>query len=301
MALVGGTCWGFSGCCGQYLFEQKGIEAPWLVAVRLFFAGIILVLTGFKLHGRDNLRVFRKRRDTIHLLAFAIFGITFCQFTYFMAIQASNAGTATVLQYLSPILILAVVCMRELRLPKGLELAAIGLSLFGTFVIGTHGDIHSFHITGEALFWGLLAAVSSMIYTIIPGGLILKYDIYQVLGFCMFFGGIAMGAVVRPWSYGVAWDAGTVGALAGVVVVGTAIAFGLYLQGVSMIGPLKGSIMGSVEPVSAVVISVFWLGTRFTLPDFLGFALILGAVFVLTFAHRPGEETAKGADFSADS
>lgn len=117
----------------------------------------------------------------------------------------------------------------------------------------------------------------------------------------MFFGGIAMGAVVRPWSYGVAWDAGTVGALAGVVVVGTAIAFGLYLQGVSMIGPLKGSIMGSVEPVSAVVISVFWLGTRFTLPDFLGFALILGAVFVLTFAHRPGEETAKGADFSADS
>jgi drug/metabolite transporter (DMT)-like permease len=218
-----------------------------------------------------------------------------------MAIQASNAGTATVLQYLSPILILAVVCMRELRLPKGLELAAIGLSLFGTFVIGTHGDIHSFHITGEALFWGLLAAVSSMIYTIIPGGLILKYDIYQVLGFGMFFGGIAMGAVVRPWSYGVAWDAGTVGALAGVVVVGTAIAFGLYLQGVSMIGPLKGSIMGSVEPVSAVVISVFWLGTRFTLPDFLGFALILGAVFVLTFAHRPGEETAKGADFSADS
>ena len=200
MALVGGTCWGFSGCCGQYLFEQKGIEAPWLVAVRLFFAGIILVLTGFKLHGRDNLRVFRKKRDTIHLLAFAIFGITFCQFTYFMAIQASNAGTATVLQYLSPILILAVVCMRELRLPKGLELAAIGLSLFGTFVIGTHGDIHSFHITGEALFWGLLAAVSSMIYTIIPGGLILKYDIYQVLGFGMFFGGIAMGAVVRPWS-----------------------------------------------------------------------------------------------------
>lgn len=74
------------------------------------------------------------------------------------------------------------------------------------------------------------------------------------------------------WNYGVVWDAGTLGALAGVVVVGTAIAFGLYLQGVSMIGPLKGSIMGSVEPVSAVVISVFWLGTRFTLPDFLGFA-----------------------------
>ena len=120
----------------------------------------------------------------------------------------------------------------------------------------------------------------------IPGGLILRYDIYQVLGFGMLIGGIAMGIFVRPWTYHPVWDPGTAGALGGVIVVGTALAFGLYLQGVSMIGPLKGSIMGSVEPVSAVVISVFWLGTRFTLPDFLGFALILGAVFVLTFAHR---------------
>ena len=75
---------------------------------RLFFAGIILILTGFKLNGRENLRMFQNKNGIrIHLLAFAIFGITFCQFTYFMAIQASNAGTATVLQYLSPVLILA--------------------------------------------------------------------------------------------------------------------------------------------------------------------------------------------------
>ena len=68
----------------------------------------------------------------------------------------------------------------------------------------------------------------------------------------------AVGAARGPTQS--VWDAGTLGALAGVIVVGTAMAFGLYLQGVSMIGPLKGSIMGSVEPVSAVVISVFWLG-----------------------------------------
>ena len=102
MALVGGTCWGFSAAAGSICLNRRESRRRGVVAVRLFFAGIILVLAGFKLHGRENLRVFRKKRDTIHLLAFAIFGITFCQFTYFMAIQASNAGTATVLQYLSP-------------------------------------------------------------------------------------------------------------------------------------------------------------------------------------------------------
>lgn len=289
MAIVGGICWGFSGCCGQYLFEQKEVQAPWLVCIRLFFAGVLLILTGFKLHGKANLNIFRRKRDTLHLLIFSIFGITFCQFTYFMAIQASNAGTATVLQYLSPVLILFVVCIREMRLPHGLEAGVILLSLLGTFIIGTHGDIHTFHITGEALFWGLLAAVSAMIYTIIPGGMIVRYDIYQVLGFGMFIGGIVMGVFVRPWNHQPVLDMGTAGALAGVVVVGTAIAFGLYLQGVSLIGPLRGSVMGSVEPVSAVIISVFWLNTQFTWPDFVGFALILGAVLLLTFAHQKRE------------
>lgn len=290
MALIGGIFWGFSGCCGQYLFEQKGVEAPWLVALRLFFAGILLAGTGFVINGGKNLAIFKKKEDTLHLLAFALFGITFCQFTYFMAIQASNAGTATVLQYLSPILILMVVCIRGRRFPRGLEILAIGLSLLGTFVIGTHGDIHTFHITKEALFWGLLAAVSSMIYTMIPGGLIIKYDIYQVLGFGMCIGGIAMSLVVRPWTYDIVWDAGMAGAMTGVIVVGTALAFGLYLQGVSIVGPLKGSVLGSVEPVFAVIISVFWLGTSFAAADFLGFAMILAAVLVLIVAQKPQAE-----------
>lgn len=286
MALTGGVCWGFSGCCGQFLFEQKGIEVPWLVTVRLFFAGILLILAGFAVNGRANLNILKRKQDTVHLLVFAIFGITFCQYTYFMAIQASNAGTATVLQYLSPVLILFVVCIKGRRVPGRLELGAIGMSLIGIFIVGTHGDIHTFHISGDALFWGLLAAVSAVIYTMIPGGLILKYDIYQVLGFGMLAGGIIMGMLVRPWTHEILWDGESAAALAGVVVVGTALAFGLFLQGVSLIGPLRGSIMGSVEPVSSVIISVFWLNTSFALADFMGFALILGAVFVLTFSQR---------------
>jgi len=119
----------------------------------------------------------------------------------------------------------------------------------------------------------------------LPGSLILRYDIYQVLGFGMFFGGVLMCLIFRPWEYELIWDGGTWGALVSVIVIGTAIAFGLYLQGVSMIGPLKGSILASVEPLSAVIISFFWLGTPFVMPDFLGFGMILGAVLLLTAAQ----------------
>ena len=46
MAVCGGICWGFSGCCGQFLFETRGAKAPWLVALRLLFAGLIMIVMG---------------------------------------------------------------------------------------------------------------------------------------------------------------------------------------------------------------------------------------------------------------
>ena len=252
MAAAGAVCWGFSGCCGQFLFVERGVQAPWLVTLRLVIAGIFLIINGFILSGRDNLRIFYRKADRIHLIVFGLAGITFCQFSYFMAVQSSNAGTATVLQYLSPILILLWLCIREMRLPGGMELLAILLSLAGVFLIGT-----------------------------LPGTLVNRYGICQVLGYGMFMGGVALAIFVQPWRVSLVWDGAMFAALFGVILVGTALAFGLYLKGVSMIGPLKGSLISGLEPVSSILISVFWLGTAFTALDFLGFALILAAVAIL--------------------
>ena len=43
MALVGGAFWGLSGVCGQYLFQTKEMTATWLVPVRLFVSGLLLL------------------------------------------------------------------------------------------------------------------------------------------------------------------------------------------------------------------------------------------------------------------
>ena len=281
MAAAGAACWGFSGCCGQFLFEERGVQAPWLVTLRLVIAGIFLIINGFILSGKDNLRIFYKKADRIHLILFGLAGITFCQFSYFMAVQSSNAGTARVLQYLSPVLILLWLCIKEMRFPGGVELLTILLSLTGVFLIGTHGNLSDLQLSEEGLFWGLMAAVAAVIYTVLPGTLVNRYGICQVLGYGMLMGGVVLSIFVKPWRVSLVWDGATIAALFGVILVGTALAFGLYLKGVSMIGPLKGSLISGLEPVSSILISVFWLGTVFTLPDFLGFILILAAVAIL--------------------
>lgn len=286
MAAAGAACWGFSGCCGQFLFEERGVQAPWLVTLRLVIAGIFLIINGFILSGKDNLRIFYKKADRIHLILFGLAGITFCQFSYFMAVQSSNAGTATVLQYLSPVLILLWLCIKEMRFPGGVELLTILLSLTGVFLIGTHGNLSDLQLSEKGLFWGLMAAVAAVIYTVLPGTLVNRYGICQVLGYGMLMGGVVLSIFVKPWRVSLVWDGATIAALFGVILVGTALAFGLYLKGVSMIGPLKGSLISGLEPVSSILISVFWLGTVFTLPDFLGFILILAAVAILAGAGK---------------
>ena len=286
ITLSGGTCWGLSGCFGQYLFQEKGITAEWLVTMRLFFAGLLLILLGLILMKKRMGDVWKNPVDKKRLLVFSIGGMLTCQYTYFAAIQYSNAGTATVLQSLNPLIILAIVCMKQKRLPKKFEAAAIFCALLGVFLLSTHGDIHSMTITVLALVFGLGAAASAAAYNLLSGDLLRTYGVYAVVGYAMFVAGVLMIFIVRPWEYAVVFDKGTVLATAGVVVVGTAVAFSLYLKGVSIVGPFMGSLLGMIEPIVAVIVSLVFLGADFHIMDFVGFVLILGTVLALSLPKK---------------
>ena len=287
ITLSGGACWGLSGCFGQYLFQEKGITAEWLVTMRLVFAGLLLIVLGFLLTKKKMRDVWKNPVDKKRLLIFSIGGMLTCQYTYFAAIQYSNAGTATVLQSLNPLIILAIVCMKGKRLPRKFETAAIFCALLGVYLLSTHGDIHSMTITMLALIFGLGAAASAAAYNLLSGDLLRTYGVYSVVGYAMFIAGIVMLIVVRPWEYAVVFDKETILATAGVVVIGTAMAFSLYLKGVSIVGPFMGSLLGMIEPVVAIIVSLAFLGADFHIMDFIGFVLILGTVVALSL---PKEE-----------
>ena len=286
ITLSGGMCWGLSGCFGQYLFQEKGITAEWLVTIRLTCAGLVLILLGLILTKRRMGDVWKQKADRNLLLLFAFAGMLTCQYTYFAAIQHSNAGTATVLQSLGPVVILAYICLRGKRLPTKLEAGAILFALLGVFLLSTHGDLSSMNISSLALFFGLSSAVSVAVYNMMSGGLLHRYGVYAIVGYAMLLAGIAMLLVVRPWRYDVVLDKGTVLATAGVVIVGTAIAFSLYLKGVSIVGPFMGSLLGMVEPVTAIIISLAFLGADFHIMDFIGFVMILGTVVALSLSKK---------------
>ena len=110
----------------------------------------------------------------------------------------------------------------------------------------------------------------------------------RTTGYGMLIGGIFLFFATRYWTVRVTFDLGTVLGLAAIVLIGTALSFTLYLQGVSDIGSGKASMLECIEPVSATVISALWLGTDFTVMDFAGLAAIITTVLLLTQRKRRG-------------
>ena len=284
--LLGGICWGLSGCFGQFLFEEKGVTADWLVTLRLTAAGLLLICIGLFYQRKQMKAIWKDRKDRKQLVLFSLGGMLFCQYTYFVAVEASNAGTATVLQSLAPLVILCIVCLYRKRLPAKKEAAGVFCALLGVFLLSTHGDPHSMNLSGRALFFGLGAAVSAAAYNVLSGDLLRKYGVHAIVGYAMLLAGIVLSLFVRPWRYAVVWDGEILMASLGVIIVGTALAFSLYLKGVSIVGPLLGSVLGQMEPVTAILVSVLFLGQKFAWMDFAGFVLILGTVAALSLQKK---------------
>lgn len=284
--ILGAICWGFSGFCGDYLFSVKKISPLWVAPVRLLTASVILFVISLFVVGKKTFEPLKDKKDILRLINFGISGLVGAQFTYLMAISYSNAGTATVLQYLGVSYLVIYVCIRNLRLPSKVESISLVFALIGTFLVATRGNINSLSINPNALFWGLLGGVGLVTYSLTPVVLLKKHNCFSVLSYAMFFGGVFLSLILRPWNIAVELDFLTIMAFLGLVVIGTVISFFLYMSGVNLIGPINASLLNTCEPLSAILFSVVLLNLKLQLIDFVGFAFIISTVFILKLGMR---------------
>lgn len=282
IALIGGVFWGLAGVFGQFLFEYKGTNARWLVSVRLILAGLILLATVYLKQRETFFAIWKNKKDVLALFLFSVFGMAGCQLSYYTAVELSNAGTATVLQYTAPVMILFFDALVHRRKPRIYEVLALCLALGGTWILATHGNVRSMAVSEEALFWGLLSAVMMAVYNLLPLKLMKRYGTFCVIGWGMLVGGIVLSAFTHPWHVAGDWDLQAAGALLVVILVGTVLSFSFYMEGVRMIGAPKASLLASVEPVTATVASVLVMHVFFAVADIIGIVCILAAVFILS-------------------
>lgn len=286
LTLLGATLWGVSGTSVQFVGNFRNMNLEWLLTMRLITAGLLTVLYGWIRQGNAVFNVFRNWRDTLGLVIFGVFGMALCQYTYFRSIVIAGAGIATVLQYLAPSMIIIYLLVRYGKRPSTGEIISVILALAGTIcLMGNNGfSFESFR--SDVLFWGLLSAVGVAVYSVSPVRLLATYGTIPIVGFGMLLSGLVAAALFQqPHSYAT-WDVWTVVGCFNVVFLGTIVSFNAYLEGVKRIGAVSGSILSSIEPISAAFFGWALLGNQFNWVGILGMAMIIATVIIIALEKR---------------
>ncbi|MFD0328162.1 EamA family transporter [Streptacidiphilus monticola] len=208
---------GFGGIAAQQLFTHHSVTPDWLVSVRMSGAGLLLLAV---------LRPAWPGRHWPRLLAVALPGMAATQYTWFAAIQHSNAATATFLQYTGLAMTAGWQLLRRQIRPTAVRLTAIALAATGAglLVLGA-GGFSALRLDPLGTVLALLSAVSYSYCMIASVRLVRELGAGALTAWGLTVCGLAMLPLTRPWQAHPTGSGGAVLALTLFVTVGaTAVA-----------------------------------------------------------------------------
>ncbi|PLS03280.1 DMT family transporter [Neobacillus cucumis] len=299
LVITGAAFWGLGGTVAKKLFQQYQIDVDWLVTFRLLIAGFLLLTVQF--FGKDRsqiLAVWKTRRTAIQLIIFGLLGMLAVQYTYMASIEHGNAAVATLLQYLAPVMIIVYLLFRKQTVLTPRDLLTVALALIGCFYLLTNGSISQFYVPKLAIFWGVLSGIAVAFYTLYAVPLLKQYDSLVIVGWAMIIGGFALSFIHPPWQMdfsSLPLEAYVY--LAFIIIFGTMIAFWFYIESLQSLAPKESSLLGSIEPLAAVLTTVFWLKEPFGLFQWVGTACIIGMILLLAM-NTQGETQRDGSHAS---
>ncbi|MDN4086445.1 EamA family transporter [Paenibacillus polymyxa] len=296
LVITGAIFWGISGTVAKKLFQQ--IDVNWLVTTRLLIAGVLLLALQFLIKDRTQIwGVWKNRRTAFQLVVYGLVGMLSVQYTYMASIQRGNAAVATLLQYLAPIMIIIYLILRKHTVFTRKDLSAILLALVGCFFLLTNGSISQLSVPTVAIVWGILSAIALAFYTLYAIPLLKQYDSLVIVGWAMVIGGFGLSLVHPPWQIDFqSLSLETILYLAFVIIFGTMIAFWFYIESLQSLSPKETSFLSSLEPLAAVLTTVFWLKEPFGFFQWVGVICIIGLILLLAFNKKPSSNNQSKED-----
>ena len=272
-SLLSGLIWGICGILGEYFFAHYQVSSGWITSMRLLVAGsVVLILSSFQLRSQ-LFDIWKKWKNYLPFLAYAILGIFSVQFFFYLCVEYSNATTATILQFISPIFILLYNRIIYKKKASKSAIFYVLIAMIGVFLMATKGDLSKLSITLLALITGLLSALGLMFNVILPQRFAKNYGFVPTVGWGMIIAGLFSNVLYPVYEISFQIDAISILICLTIAFLGTAFAFFLSMKAVSLVSPLVVSVVSASEPLSSAILSVLFLGM--VLDGFLVLAMIL--------------------------
>ncbi|WP_106581208.1 DMT family transporter [Murinocardiopsis flavida] len=273
LLLTAGLLWGTGGISGHLLQADAGLAPLSVAAYRLLLGGglitVLLVATG-RLRGRPPVRAL-----LVNGVLHAVF-----QGLYFGSLALVPVGFATLVKIGSvPVFVTAGLCLAARRAPAPRLAAAVLIAVAGLVLLtGFPGpDGGGWRLAGGvacALGAGLVFSVMTLLNRGPGAGI----DPLVNIG----VGGLIGGVLLLPaglWAgMAVPADAESIGLLAFLALVPTAIAYVAYFAGLRTASDSAVAMATVTEPLTAAVLSMVLLGEEMTVLGMLGGVLLLVAM-----------------------
>lgn len=209
------------------------------------------------------------------------------QYSYMASIEAGNAAVATLLQYLAPIYILIWLILKGHQKLQISDVIAILLTILGTLLLLTNGSFNGLSVPFISLIWGFISGISLAFYTLYARKLLDFYSSVTVVGWAMLIVGLCMNTFHPIWEVETHdWSVLTVIVLGFTVIFGTTLAFWMFIKSLEYLEAKETTLLGTVEPLTAVASSVIWLNLPFGSWQIVGMILILILVVYLSVAKK---------------
>ena len=281
LASLASSFWAISGISGEILFKQFNFSSDWLVSTRTLMSGILLFMIVIFIEKKSILRPLKNKWDSMGIILFGVAGMYLVQYTYFKTIELSNVSFATILQFTAPFFIFIYESIKNRKLPSISTVTLLFMTILGVVFIATKGNFSNLSVSLEALLLGVISAIMIAFYSTYPKKLLKKYGSITVVGWGMIIGSIISNVIHPIWKIEGNVNTKSMIQVIIVVILGTSIAYLIYIASLNYISSSLAGILTAFEPVLAAILSVAIFGLKFSFIEIVGFILVFVSIFIL--------------------
>lgn len=260
------------------------VDAVTLLALRMLLATPFFVVMAV-VASRNSAATRLNTKDWVSILALGLGGMYLSSLFDFMGLTYVSAGTERTILFLYPTFVVMITAFIAKKRIGKREILALALSYAGIILIAMH-DI-SFSSTSNTLLGAgfiLLSALTYASYLVGSGKVLHKIGTQRFTAYTMIVACIACVThfvVTHPVSsLTLPIEVYQLGI--GMAIVSTILPVILLNAGIKRVGSSKASLIGSIGPVSTILLAALFLGEPVTINQMMGTALVLAGVLSIT-------------------
>lgn len=239
-----------------------------------FFISAVFIL-GYLLY--KNIPLKLTRFELFVVMVLGLFYALSSEFL-FLAYDYMGAGVASTILFVYPVIVALIMFFFYKEHITKLTIASLALTLLGVFILSTKDSI--FIINGIGLIIALLSALCYGLYIVTVNKAKIALSGLQVTFYSLVF--TSAYYLVKMGVNGDTLAASTSFYINATLfaLITTVISMIALIYAIKLIGSTSTAIMGALEPVVAVAVSVLIFHEAFTLSLFVGAVLILAGVIL---------------------